>query len=231
MDAEGGRPHKAGARPRSRRPTFAERRERRSQVDDPAEVLDAAARFLEARQRSTAEVRRKLAGLGYRVRLVDDVVARLVDLGYLDDEAFARAWVESRDRSRPRGEHALRRELAQRGVERDIIDAVLDERRAAPVLGAPAERGGAVMAGEPDDAEPGGADLPDADEAAARRLLARRESALRREPDPRRRRQRAYALLARSGFAPDICSSVSLLLASPDPTDGEAASDGVPDEP
>ena len=44
-----------------RKPSYAERRERRAAVEDVAEVLDAAARFLEARPRSPAEVRRRLA--------------------------------------------------------------------------------------------------------------------------------------------------------------------------
>ena len=47
-----------------------------------------------------------------------------------------------------------------------------------------------------------------ADEIAAERLLRKKLSALLREPDARRRRQRAYALLARSGFSPDVCSAV-----------------------
>ena len=78
-------------------------------------MLDAAARFLEARPRSVHEVRHKLTTMGYRAPLVEDVVVRLTDLRYLDDEAFTRAWVESRDRARPRGEHALRRELQPQG--------------------------------------------------------------------------------------------------------------------
>ena len=41
----------------ARRPSLAERRERRAAVDDPAVVLEAAARFLEPRARSVAEVR------------------------------------------------------------------------------------------------------------------------------------------------------------------------------
>ena len=43
-----------------------------------------------------------------------------------------------------------------------------------------------------------------ADEAAAARLLARRGAAAAREADPRRRRAKAYALLARNGFDPDV---------------------------
>lgn len=202
----------SGARSRARpeKPTHAERRERRAQVDDPAEVLDAAARFLEARQRSVAEVRRKLLRLGYRPELVEDVVVRLEDLRYLDDEVFARAWVESRDRARPRGEHALRQELALKGVDRALVDAVLGERRDE------AREAAAAM-----DDEPVGAD-----EAAAERLLRKRLASILREGDPRRRRQKAYALLARSGFSPDVCGSVSRRVledrAAEDDRDGDA---------
>jgi len=177
-----------GPAPR-RKPTFAERREQRAAVEDVGEVLDFAARFLEARPRSVAEVRRRLTSAGYRAELIEAAITRLGDLRFLDDELFARTWVESRDRARPRGERALRRELAVRGVDRAIVDAVIDDRRPGP---------GALI-GEPP---------VDPDEVAAERLLAKRLASLLREADPRRRRQRAYALLARNGFAPDVCSAV-----------------------
>ena len=74
-------------------------RRRRAEVEDSAEVLDAAARFLEARPRSIAEVRRRLTTMGYRPRPGRRRRDRLTELRYLDDEAFTRAWVESRDRA------------------------------------------------------------------------------------------------------------------------------------
>jgi regulatory protein len=191
---DGGRTRDRGRRPRAPKATYAERRERRARVEDIAEVLDAAARFLEARQRSIHEVRHKLTTMGYRAALVDEVVVRLTDLRYLDDEAFTRAWVESRDRARPRGEHALRRELQLKGVDREVVDEVLDQRRRET-----GEDAGAVG-----DAEPF-----NPDDATAERLLRMKLPAILRERDPRRRRQRAYALLARSGFSPDVCASVS----------------------
>jgi regulatory protein len=185
--------HDAPGRPRPRKPTPAERRAERAEVEDPAQVLEAGARFLEARHRSVAEVRRKLTRLGYRADLVSDAIDRLGELGYLDDDAFARAWVESRDRAKPRGEHALRRELGLKGVDRTLVDTVLDDRR----------EDAAVTSGTTDDPP------VSADEAAAERLLAKKLPAIRREADPRRRLQRAYGLLARNGFGPDVCSSVS----------------------
>ena len=84
----------------------------------------------------------------------------------LDDEAFARAWVESRDRARPRGERAIRQELGLKGVDRPTIDLVLSERREA-AAGIPSDDG--EMAISPD-------------QAAAERLLAATPAAWRASP-------------------------------------------------
>jgi regulatory protein len=164
--------------------SIAERRAAHAEVDDPAVVLEAALRFLESRARSEAEVRRRLTQAGYRSELVDGAITRLAELGVLDDEAFAKAWVESRDRARPRGERALRRELSLKGVDRGVLDEVLEERREA-------------------------GEGREVDLEAAHRLLARNARSLDRVMDPRERRQRAYALLARNGFDPDVCREAS----------------------
>jgi regulatory protein len=164
-----------------RRESFAEGRARRAEIDDPAVVLEAASRFLEARQRSVAEVRRRLTSAGYREELVTTAIERLGDLGMLDDAGFAAQWVESRDRARPRGERALRMELRRKGIDTATIDGAMVERA---------------------DREPGAAP----DDAAADRLLDRHRRALERIADPRRRRNRAYATLARHGFDPDTAT-------------------------
>jgi regulatory protein len=189
-----------------RRESFAEKRERRAAVDDPAVVLEAAARFLEARARSIGEVRRRLTSAGYRADLVEGAITRMTELGMLDDEAFARAWVESRDRARPRGERALADELRLRGVDRTVIVEALDERRESAAASGDAS----------DDEAP-----PSADEAAAERLLARNARALARVADPRARRQRAYALLARNGFDPGVCATLSARLVDSIEADGD----------
>lgn len=224
-DRAGERP--AGRRPGARTaaqgppPTRAERRAGRAEVDDPAVVLDAAARLLEARPRAVAEVRGRLLNAGYRPALVEATVERLLAAGYLDDTAFATSWVESRDRAHPRGETVLRRELLHKGVERYVVDDVLAARRGEG-------RGDALSAMGFLDASAAGAPSPD--EAAAERLLARRGATLARVADPRLRRQRAYALLARNGFDPDVCRTVAArqtMLAS-DAPDGAGEPDGGP---
>jgi regulatory protein len=157
-------------------------------VDDPEVVLEAALRFLEARQRSIREVRRRLATAGYRPDLIDGAIERLAALGIVDDEAFARSWVESRDRAHPRGERALRRELALKGIDREIADGILAER----------------AEGATDDRELAGGVSHAADLSAAARLLEKNRRSLDRIADARQRRQRAYALLVRNGFESEI---------------------------
>jgi len=192
----------------ARGPSREERRAERAATTDDDVVMAAAARFLEARPRSVAEVRRRLHRQGYPDPLVLVAVDRLVDLGLLDDVAFARSWLESRDRAHPRGERALRTELLEKGVGRTVVDEVLADRRST--------------AG--DETADGESDLPD--EAAAERLVARRAVSLGRVADPRVRRARTYALLARNGFSPSVCARVAARFANGD-APGEDPDDAV----
>lgn len=195
----------------SRRTPPAEARARRAAEDDPAVVFEAALRFLEPRARAVGEVRRRLAQAGYRAELIDGAVARLLELGMLDDEAFARHWVASRDRAHPRGERALRHELLAKGIAPDVVARVLAERDEAA----------------DDTVEDGMAKAENtADEAAAARLLERKGASLARIADPRVRRQRAYALLARSGFDSEIAGRLAASLAGSD--DGADMADEGP---
>ena len=188
------------------RETYAERNARRAAIDDPAVVLEAAARFLETRSRSVAEVRRRLTSAGYQPILVEGAIERLGELGMLDDEQFARDWLASRDRARPRGERAIREELRLKGIDRTTIDLVLAERREA------------VAAASEELDDDGVPRSPD--RVAAERLIAKNARSLARVADPRQRRQRAYALLARNGFDPETCREVAAAVATAAADDG-----------
>jgi regulatory protein len=179
------------------------RLERHAAETDQAVVLNAAGRFLELRSRSVEEVRKHLTAAAFPPALVEGAIERLLQLGWLDDRAFATAWVESRDRARPRGQVALRRELALKGIGRETVDAILSDRDEAALDDADDENGPQSRGGS-------------ADEIAAERLLQKSRGALMRIDDPRARRQRVYALLARNGFDPDVCREVSVRFATPD---------------
>ena len=88
-------------------------------------ALDAGLRLLSVRAHARAEIRRKLGRRGFVQGEIDAAVARLIDLGYLDDSEFARGLV--RRRGALRGPLALSAELAARGVDRDQADAAVAE--------------------------------------------------------------------------------------------------------
>ncbi len=104
------------------------------QGDQRDKAYNRAVRFLSFRPRSQKEVARYLSEKEYSEEVIEDVINRLTQQKYLDDEAFARFWLEDRDRFRPKGARALRYELGQKGIDREIIEMVLadvDEEEAA----------------------------------------------------------------------------------------------------
>lgn len=93
--------------------------------------------MLRARLFSRKELTDKLRRKGYSAEAVERAVSAIEELGYISDEEFAEAFVESRLRSKPKGRHALRRELRQKGIDKLTIERTLravsdeDEREAA----------------------------------------------------------------------------------------------------
>ena len=100
--------------------------------DDDAEALgpeadqDAVARKvlldqLTGRARSRSELAGKLA----RKRVPEEVAERLLDrfeeIGLVDDAAFAREWVSSRQAGRGLARRALATELRRKGVDGDVV--------------------------------------------------------------------------------------------------------------
>ena len=102
--------------------------------DTVEKAKDSAYTLISLRPRSTAEIQQSLKKKGYDPDVIEQVINRLVDLDFLNDETFAQYWVEQRDSFKPRSHMALRQELQQKGISRDIIDAALtasDETSAA----------------------------------------------------------------------------------------------------
>lgn len=105
------------------------------QKDAVVKAVDIAANLLSYRPRSTQEIREKLQKKAYDEFVIEAAIERMSNLGYLDDRAFARFWIESRNRSKPRGRTALRYELRQKGIAdtiiRELLEDMLDEESAA----------------------------------------------------------------------------------------------------
>ena len=94
--------------------------------DEHEITYQKALHFLSYRPRSSAEVRQNLSKRGISESLIEEILNRLQSSGLVNDEAFARAWVENRNTFRPRGKPALRMELRRKGLSDEIVQSVLD---------------------------------------------------------------------------------------------------------
>jgi regulatory protein len=131
------------------------------------DAYEVAVRYLGGRPHTVAEIHRHLRSKKFDQDTIDHAIDRLRAQRYVDDAAFARWWVEQRERFKPRGDRALRVELAQKGVARDVIEVVLGER------------------------------VPDADVELARRALSRPLTRWANMSDAERRRKIHAYLAAR----------------------------------
>jgi regulatory protein len=140
-------------------------------------------RLLTARSRTRAELSGQLSKRGYP----DDVSARVLDrlaaVGLVDDVEFAEQWVESRRSSAGKSKRALAAELHTKGVDNDVITAVL---------------GGINAGAERDRAE------------QLVRAKLRRETLSEDSRDEARVSRRLVAMLARRGYGQTLACEVVL---------------------
>lgn len=95
--------------------------------DGTAQAYDRAVNFLSYRARSIAEIRQNLTEKEIDEAVIETVIARLTEQGYVDDRAFAQLWIRNRQEFKPLGVRALRYELREKGIAPDIIDECLAE--------------------------------------------------------------------------------------------------------
>lgn len=82
-------------------------------------------RLLTARSRTRAELAAQLAKRGYPDDIRNRVLERLAAVGLVDDTDFAEQWVSSRRANAGKSKRALAAELQTKGVDDDVITAVL----------------------------------------------------------------------------------------------------------
>lgn len=95
-----------------------------------AKLLESSIRFVSFRPRSEKEFRYFLLKKLQRrkisdVRIIDQVLTRLRDLGYADDAKFVSWWVDQRQSHKPKSQRLIAQELKVKGIE--VRDLNLDE--------------------------------------------------------------------------------------------------------
>jgi regulatory protein len=93
-------------------------------------ALGLAYRYVDRRERTVSEVRRHLQAQELEHATVEETLGELVALGALDDARFARVFAEDKRELEQWGADRIRRGLASRGVDRDLIEATLGDETA-----------------------------------------------------------------------------------------------------
>lgn len=88
-------------------------------------LMNASLNYVSYRPRSQKEVESYIAKMLKRWKVEDasvteKIISRLIELGYLDDFAFASWWVSQRSAHKPKGLRALQFELSAKGVSPDV---------------------------------------------------------------------------------------------------------------
>jgi len=90
-------------------------------------TFNRAIKLLTVKPRSVAELReRLLQGKNANADVVDTVIARLREYGYLNDERFAFSYASLKVKRRPLGRRRLQRDLKLKKVENSVAEEALE---------------------------------------------------------------------------------------------------------
>jgi regulatory protein len=89
-------------------------------------TMARAFRLLAAKPRSTAELRERLLEKA-EPDITEQVIARLTELKYLNDESFAASFAHSRLTMKPLGRTRLRQDLQRKKLARPIVEQALEQ--------------------------------------------------------------------------------------------------------
>lgn len=90
-------------------------------------ALDEAVRFLAQAERSEAEVRRRLTSREYDENEIENAIARLRELNYINEERMAHQESDVLSTRRLLGKHRVNHRLESRGVNEKIREEVIGE--------------------------------------------------------------------------------------------------------
>jgi regulatory protein len=174
-------PSRGSGSPEGRAPTDAVPAvDGRTAEEQEAAAKEICLRLLTDRARSKHELASRLRRAGVADEIAEKVLERFDEVGLIDDQAFADAWVRSRHRARGLGRRVIAQELRRKGVAKEVVDEALTE---------------------VDDA---------AEEQRARELVERRLRTLGASgPEDRQTAgRRLLGMLARKGYPPPIAYRV-----------------------
>jgi len=100
---------------------------RQDSEENRSNAFNYSLKYLSYRARSVKEVYEYLVRKNFVEDTINSVLKKLIDLKFLNDEEFAKSWIESRQKYKGRSKFILKNELRLKGLSDDVIKPLLKE--------------------------------------------------------------------------------------------------------
>ena len=94
--------------------------------DEIAKAFNRGLNFLSFQMRSEYEVKRKLLEAGFGESVVLEAIRKLEKLGFLNDETYSKALLETKKKTARKGPKAIKQDLVRKGIDKETQNKVLD---------------------------------------------------------------------------------------------------------
>ncbi|WP_438312687.1 recombination regulator RecX [Sporosarcina sp. FA9] len=94
--------------------------------EEISKAFNRALHYLGFRMRSESEVKKKLLDTGYGEAVILEAIVKLRKAGFLNDEKFSEALLQTQKRTSSKGPIAIQQELARKGIGKELQSQVLE---------------------------------------------------------------------------------------------------------
>lgn len=95
-------------------------------MDEFEGFYNKALKFLSFRPRSEKEVKDNLLKKNASSSVIDLIIKKLREQKFLNDREFTKWWIEQRTLVKPTGKRIIKVELKRKGIDKELVDEVLD---------------------------------------------------------------------------------------------------------
>lgn len=95
--------------------------------DEIQKAFNRALHYLGFRMRSEHEVKQKLLELDYGEAVILEAIVKLRNLGFLNDETFSKALLETQKNTSGQGPRAIQQKLQEKGIGKELQEQILEE--------------------------------------------------------------------------------------------------------
>ncbi|NLM44677.1 MAG: regulatory protein RecX [Clostridiales bacterium] len=84
-------------------------------------------KLLSIKDRTTAEIKRKLKGKNFSDEIIEATLSKLIDYGYINDERYIENWIKSKSTQPGISKKYMYYNLLQKGLDKELIDYIFEK--------------------------------------------------------------------------------------------------------